>query len=281
MGDRIPPAHDAATGGARASVGRSIDLDAPAADARPAAVAGAGAPALHTAGLSDLLRIALDEATLDGLLRRVADAACAAMPVVAHASVTLLRAGVQTVASTSAAAGEMDETQYAGGGGPCAEAARTGARQLVEDATTDNRWPAFARAAAARGIVGALAVPLTLDAQTVGALNLYATSANAWTPDVVDAAEGFAGFASVALHNHELYADQLTVVAQLQDSMRSRAIIEQAKGVLMAAHRIGPDEAFEMLSSESQRSNRKVRDVAAELIISAGGIVPGTDDAAR
>jgi GAF domain-containing protein len=293
MADRRSPARDragraAATSGDRtvdldaaagASGRRTVDLDAPARAADHRADADPHERALRSVGLPELLTIELKDATLDGLLRRVADAAYTAMPVAAHASVTLVRAGVHTVASTSDMAGELDQTQYAAGGGPCVEAVRTGARQLIDDVTIDGRWPAFQRAAAERRILGALAVPLVVETQTVGALNLYSTSAGAWTPAVVDAAETFAGFASVAVRNADLYADQLAHVAQLQDAMRSRAIIEQAKGVLMAAHRVGPDEAFGMLSGESRRTGRTVRDIAAELVTSAGGIVPETDDA--
>jgi AmiR/NasT family two-component response regulator len=57
-------------------------------------------------------------------------------------------------------------------------------------------------------------------------------------------------------------------------AMESRAVIEQAKGVLMAQRHVDSDQAFEMLREASQRYNRKLREIAL-------GIVEGTRPAAR
>jgi AmiR/NasT family two-component response regulator len=48
--------------------------------------------------------------------------------------------------------------------------------------------------------------------------------------------------------------------------MESRAVIEQAKGILMSTHRIDADTAFDLLRGRSQASNRKLRDVAADIV---------------
>jgi AmiR/NasT family two-component response regulator len=60
--------------------------------------------------------------------------------------------------------------------------------------------------------------------------------------------------------------ERWALIRNLQAAMETRAPIEQAKGILMATHRCSPDEAFEMLSTESQTQNRKLRDVANDLI---------------
>jgi AmiR/NasT family two-component response regulator len=52
----------------------------------------------------------------------------------------------------------------------------------------------------------------------------------------------------------------------LLDAFERRALIEQAKGLLMAEHRIESQPAFEMLRRHSQRTHRKLTDVAGELI---------------
>jgi hypothetical protein len=52
----------------------------------------------------------------------------------------------------------------------------------------------------------------------------------------------------------------------LREAMRTRALIEQAKGVLMARHRIDGDAAFERLRAESQRSNVRLAEVAAGVV---------------
>ena len=55
----------------------------------------------------------------------------------------------------------------------------------------------------------------------------------------------------------------------MQKAMESRAVIEQAKGIIMGDHRCAPDEAFAILTKLSQDTNRKLRDVAAALVTTA------------
>jgi AmiR/NasT family two-component response regulator len=48
--------------------------------------------------------------------------------------------------------------------------------------------------------------------------------------------------------------------------MASRAVIEQAKGNIMGRRHCTADEAFTILTQVSQRTNRKLREVAADLV---------------
>lgn len=66
-------------------------------------------------------------------------------------------------------------------------------------------------------------------------------------------------------------ADLRTEVEGLREAMASRAIIEQAKGIVMASARCDADHAFELLVQQSQHENRKLRDVAAEVVAHASG----------
>jgi AmiR/NasT family two-component response regulator len=50
--------------------------------------------------------------------------------------------------------------------------------------------------------------------------------------------------------------------------MDSRAVIEQAKGVLMAQRHVDADQAFDILREASQRYNRKLRDIAEGIVAS-------------
>ncbi len=52
----------------------------------------------------------------------------------------------------------------------------------------------------------------------------------------------------------------------LQGAFGRRAVIEQAKGILMACHAIDQERAFEMLRSHSQRNGRKLIDVAEAVV---------------
>jgi AmiR/NasT family two-component response regulator len=52
----------------------------------------------------------------------------------------------------------------------------------------------------------------------------------------------------------------------LQRAPESRGVIDQAKGILMGRHGLSAEDAFDLLSQRSQHSNRKVRDIAQEIV---------------
>jgi AmiR/NasT family two-component response regulator len=70
----------------------------------------------------------------------------------------------------------------------------------------------------------------------------------------------------VAIANADAYAEAATLARNMQEAMRSRADIEMAKGILMAQQQCTPEEAFALLSKASQRSNRKLRDLAVDIV---------------
>lgn len=65
-------------------------------------------------------------------------------------------------------------------------------------------------------------------------------------------------------------------IAQLESALRSRPVIEQAKGMLMLVHRCDEEQAFRMLIAVSQSSNRKLREIATEIVdvLPSGGALP-------
>ena len=79
----------------------------------------------------------------------------------------------------------------------------------------------------------------------------------------------FSGQASIAVANSQLYQGACALSGQLEQAMASRAVIEQAKGVLIATHAGDEATAFELLTRTSQRENRKLRVVAADIVDAA------------
>ncbi|MGH3745491.1 MAG: ANTAR domain-containing protein, partial [Mycobacteriales bacterium] len=79
-------------------------------------------------------------------------------------------------------------------------------------------------------------------------------------------ARTLAGYAAVALANAHLYETTSALAAQMADAMSSRAVIEQAKGVVIAQQHVDADEAFAILSRASQAANRKLRDIAQAVV---------------
>jgi AmiR/NasT family two-component response regulator len=115
-----------------------------------------------------------------------------------------------------------------------------------------------------------MSMPLVANHEGVGALNFYSRAAKAFAGDGVHVASQFAAQAAIVLANTQAYWDARELSQQLSEAMKSRATIEQAKGILMGAQRCGPDEAFEILVRASQRENRKLRDIAANVVAQAG-----------
>ena len=178
------------------------------------------------------------------------------------AGVTLVRNERPTTAVfTEPEAPEIDRAQYETGRGPCVAAYRTGEILRIDDTLTDDRWPEFAAAAAAHGVRSTLSLPLNTEDSILGALNLYSRRVSAFdgNDQIVSV---FVAHAATSLANSHAYWAAQTLSEQLQEALESRAVIEQAKGILIAEHRCDPDDAFEMLRIRSQHENRKLRDIA-------------------
>lgn len=223
-----------------------------------------------TDAFAELGRIKLNETDLDGIMRTVAELAKRTVTGVDEASVTLVRGrSAHTAAYTGDLALTLDEWQYVSGGGPCLDAAASTSTVSVPDLTDEPRWPEYLTHALENGVRSSLSVGLPLNEQVSGALNLYALRPAAFDDGAVVLAQTFAGYAAVALANAHLYDVSATLAQHLQAAMESRAVIEQAKGIVMAERRCTADEAFTILSKISQDTNRKVRDVAAALVASA------------
>jgi GAF domain-containing protein len=218
---------------------------------------------------AELSKIMLGAEPLDAVLARIAELAKQTIPEVAEASVTLVQDGqVSSVVFTGSLAVDLDERQYEAGFGPCVDAAASGATIAIPDTVASSDYPDFARAARRRGINATLSVGLPVEQRTIGALNLYGSSGEPFDDSSAELARAFASYAAVAVANAGVYASTQELARNLQRALTSRAIIDQAKGILMAQHRLTADDAFELLSRQSQRDNRKLRELAAEIVAS-------------
>ncbi|MEU4242525.1 GAF and ANTAR domain-containing protein [Actinoplanes sp. NPDC026619] len=216
---------------------------------------------------AELGRFKLSETSLDAALDRVATLAQRALPGAAEVSITLVRdQGPYTAAFTGELALILDERQYEHHRGPCLQAAAEKSTISVPDTATDGRWAGWARRAAEAGAGSVLSVGLPILDDVSGALNIYGRKPGAFADDAGVLAETFAGYAAIALANTHLYHTAAELARHLQAAMDSRAVIEQAKGIVIAERRCTPDEAFDFLIKVSQDTNRKLRDVAAALV---------------
>src|SRR5215217_1217661 len=201
------------------------------------------------------------------VLTEITGIARRAMPGADAASITLIRGEEPfTAAYDGKMALDADELQYARGYGPCVDAGRAGQVFLIDDMRTEQRWPDYARNAAAQGVGSSLSVPLPFQGATIGALDTYAGRPHAFGEADVALGEDVASWLALAVSNAEAAARTEEDLAHMRKAMMSRAVIEQAKGILMERHKVTDDQAFTILTHSSQQTNVKLRDVAADLV---------------
>jgi GAF domain-containing protein len=140
------------------------------------------------------------------------------------------------------------------------------------------RWPSYVVRAIEVGVRSSLSLPLQVGDEVIGALNLYSRQPEAFDERLRQNLGIFVTQAAAALTMVLRQARQDQVSAQLEQALASRTTIDQAIGVLMAQQRCTADEAFALLRAHSQRNNRKIRDIAADIVERVAG-APPTDGA--
>ncbi|MFE9746498.1 ANTAR domain-containing response regulator [Saccharothrix saharensis] len=219
--------------------------------------------------LEELAGVLADGQTLRDALQQLAESASRVIPDAENVSVTAVDPdGASTVAATDETVLTVDADQYAAGDGPCLEATRT--RKPVRATVVDGRekWPEFAAAAERAGVRAYLSTPIVVEDELLGSLNLYSSEERAFDPFDEALLRLFVTAASTAITGFRRYERTRRLVEHLQHALESRAEIDQAKGVLMAAHGIDAEEAFGQLVTESQQHNTKLREVARNLLTS-------------
>ena len=217
---------------------------------------------------AELGQIKLGDDDLRAVLGRVAELARQTLPGARRLGHPDQSDLAYTAAFTGPLARDLDETQYHEGHGPCLEAAQSAGTVTVPDMAAETRWPGFARRAVDAGIGSSVSVALPLQQAVTGALNIYATQPAAFDQDAIELARTFAGYAAVAIANAHLYQTTATLAENMRRAMETRAVIEQAKGILVAQQHCTPEQAFELLTRLSQTTHRKLRDCAANLVAS-------------
>ncbi len=215
----------------------------------------------------ELGRISFAEHSLESLIQTVTDLAARVIPVDPATSVTIVSQGTpRTVAWSDERAAELDRVQYSLGGGPCLTAAGEGRTAEVLDTRTEQRWPEFAQRASELGFQSVLSVPLPVQERVSGGLNVYARRSHGADERNRELATRFASYAVVPVSNMYLYTSAVERVGHLEAALDSRAVIDQAKGILMERYRLTADQAFQALARMSMETNTKVRDVAERMV---------------
>ncbi len=219
------------------------------------------------AGLAGLSRLVAGAGTLEQLLTEVANFAKLAVPDADGVGVTMLEAGEpDTIVASATFVRDVDAVQYRLGEGPCISAAASGSTNMSSGLGEDSAWPRFGPEAAGLGIHSALSLPLIVNGEVLGALNVYSHRRNAFKGTSRRVGEQFAVPAAVAIHNARVLDQSRQTAARLQAALTSRSTIDRAVGIIMSRSGVSEQDAFVRLRIMSQHEHVKLVVVAANLI---------------
>lgn len=217
--------------------------------------------------LAELSHLNAVDATLPQVLTRIAELAVAAIPGADGAGLTLIQDGrADTAAASTAFVHEIDTIQYGLREGPCIDAAAEGRTVLSGSLGSEPAWPRFGPQAARLGVHSSLSLPLRVGGAGVGSLNVYAHTTAAFDQHAVALGELFAVPAAVSVQTAGALADARRLAGQLQEAMSTRAVIDQAMGIVMSRTGGTAAEAFERLRSMSQSQNLKLAVIAVQIV---------------
>jgi len=156
--------------------------------------------------------------------------------------------------------------------GPCSECYASGQTIVVEDLEKSDRWPSFRPQALAAGFRAALAVPMSLRSEVIGALNLFRAEPGVLAEADRAACRALADVATIALIQERALREARLLADQLRIALNSRVVIEQAKGVLAGRASVDMDAAFGLLRAYARGHNLLLVDVARD--VAEGRLTP-------
>lgn len=203
-------------------------------------------------------------------LLRVSQITTEAMPAAEMAGISMLGDDGKptTAVFTDQAPPAIDRSQYESGKGPCLDAWREKRVVRIDEMSlVADEYPEFSKAAQEHSVQSTLSLPLVAGDRGVGALNLYSRATKGFSQEDEALGTDLATAAAIVLANSSAYWEASQLGDQLSEAMKSRAVIEQAKGMLMARSRkLTADDAFDLLRKASQRENVKLREIAQRMV---------------
>jgi len=159
---------------------------------------------------------------------------------------------------------ELLELQYEDG--PCLDCYHVGQPISCHDMASEDRWTEFVHEARSAGYASVYAVPMRLREQVIGSLNLLGSRVDNVDEAALVEAQALADVATIGILQHRIAEQAEITQAQLQNALDSRVAIEQAKGYLAHTQGIDMDAAFSRIRANARSTQRRLRDVAADVI---------------
>jgi GAF domain-containing protein len=195
---------------------------------------------------------------------------CVALLGVSEAGLVLAdpAGNLRVLASSSERMRDLELFEVQNQDGPCLDTWRSGAPasepHLAEAGA--RRWPQFAPVALDAGFASVYALPMRLRDTRIGALNLFADKPNGLAADDADLGQAMADVASISILQERFTHEQHVLTDQLQAALNSRVILEQAKGFVAEQAKVDMDRAFALLRGYARHHNRRLGDVALDVI---------------
>lgn len=202
------------------------------------------------------------------VMKRLVKLASQLVPGCDEAVLTVLAPeGGKTVEVTDLSVRRCHEQQFTSGRGPAVEVLKYREPRRIDDTRTERRWPRFCRIARGEGLLSYLALPVSTGVvHPAATFGFYSRRPAAFADDGHDIALLLAAQGGTVLHNTEVYDQARLLIGNLQKALQSRAVIEQAKGILMDQRGCDPDEAFQILVRASQNYNIRLREIAGRIV---------------
>ncbi|MDJ0359648.1 GAF and ANTAR domain-containing protein [Rhodococcus sp. H29-C3] len=222
------------------------------------------------ASLADLGKLAMSTLTLSETLSHVAEFAVRAIPGADGAGLTLLHSDKPpTIVASADFVRVVDGIQYGLGQGPCITAASKGITVRSGSLDADPQWPEFGPQVGHLGVHSVLSLPLITRAGVLGAMNVYAHQPDGFDDRSVELGELFAVPAAVSVQNARALASAVQLTEQLEKALSSRAVIDQAIGILISRSGCSGTEGYEKLRTLSQNEHKKLAVVADTVVAEA------------
>lgn len=202
----------------------------------------------------------------EGVLRGLTATLAGGVPGCAGGSAELWRRERVVVSASHSELIVLVDSENDLGEGPSAEARETGRPVIVQDVLRDSRWPGYAGMAVRCGVRTVLSMPITVE-RSILVLGLYGVRPGVFAArNVPPLADMLAEQVTVALANMWDYDEVRTDAAQMQEALAGRAVIDQAKGIIMKSSGCSAEAAFDELRRISQHHQVKVADLARLLV---------------
>ena len=232
----------------------------------------ASARAQLSAALARVQEVFAEAGTTAEAVDRLVEVARDLIPLAVGAGISLVdeNGACTTVAATDPAVTEADALQFELGAGPCLRAWDTVSPQYVPDTTTDSRWPAWGRTVAEAGIRSVLSVPLVVQGQEIGAIQVYATEPDAFTEHEEHLLSLLAGPVAVLLGDGRARAPSPRLDDAMQEAVADRDRIERAVGVLMERRHLDESSARTRLLDTARAQGETLAQTAEHLLDDTG-----------